>query len=515
MNPVGSIHLFPPLRIAICLIAGIILGDVLMPSPWLPIAGFCLLLLLSAACFRHTYWQGAAVMLASVFFGCTLVTIDKESLGVPASVGQTVAYRAVLLSEPVERGKVIRCDLMVTTGEWSGKKLKASILRDTVDSHYKHLHVNDGIQASSVIERPVNYHDSNFNYVRYLESHGFVGTTFIYWSDWQKTAADLAPLSLFERARLMLLRVRQQLISTAGSLGLNGQNMAVAMAMTLGDKSMLAEMTRDVYAVSGASHVLALSGLHLSIIYVLLSFLVGAGRRHVLRELFLLAAIWAYVIMVGMPASVVRAAIMITVYGVIGLLHRRPMSLSTLSLAVIIMLVVHPLSLFDIGFQLSVLAVFSILVLYPMLMQLFSGKWLMEHRVFRWFWTMLCVSLSAQLGTAPLVCYYFERVACYGLLVNFLVIPLATVIIYLAVAVFVSFFLRIHFVSVFLSQALGGVASLLNRSLTAVSSWPGACIDHVHIRLPLLLLVYLLLAVLVFLLYRFVVSRLVKAEKNS
>ena len=128
---------------------------------------------------------------------------------------------------------------------------------------------------------------------------------------------------------------------------------------------------------------------------------------------------------------------------------------------------------------------------------------------------MLCVSLSAQLGTAPLVCYYFERVACYGLLVNFLVIPLATVIIYLAVAVFVSFFLRIHFVSVFLSQALGGVASLLNRSLTAVSSWPGSCIDHVHIRLPLLLLVYLLLAVLVFLFYRFVVSSLVKAEKNS
>ena len=237
--------------------------------------------------------------------------------------------------------------------------------------------------------------------------------------------------------------------------------------------------------------------------------------RHVLRELFLLAAIWAYVIMVGMPASVVRAAIMITVYGVIGLLHRRPMSLSTLSLAVIIMLVVHPLSLYDIGFQLSVLAVFSILVLYPMLMQLFSAKWLMEHRVFRWFWTMLCVSLSAQLGTAPLVCYYFERVACYGLLVNFLVIPLATVIIYLAVAVFVSFFLRIHFVSVFLSQALDGVTSLLNRSLTAVSSWPGACIDHVHIRLPLLLLVYFLLAVLVFVFYRFVVSRLVKAEKNS
>ena len=152
---------------------------------------------------------------------------------------------------------------------------------------------------------------------------------------------------------------------------------------------------------------------------------------------------------------------------------------------------------------------------YPMLMQLFSAKWLMEHRVFRWFWTMLCVSLSAQLGTAPLVCYYFERVACYGLLVNFLVIPLATVIIYLAVAVFVSFFLRIHFVSVFLSQALGGVTSLLNRSLTAVSSWPGACIDHVHIRLPLLLLVYFLLAVLVFVFYRFVVSRLVKAEKNS
>ena len=421
-----------------------------------------------------------------MLLGCVLVSMQKETLSVPASVGTPIVYQSVLLSEPVERGKVIRCDMKITSGEWSGMKVKASILRDTVHYLYRRLHVNDGIFATSVMDLPVNYKSSNFNYVRYLESNGFVATTFIYWSDWRKASVSLLGLSVFERAKLLLMSFRQRLITKISTL------------VTLGDKSMLKEMTRDTYAISGASHVLALSGLHLSIIYFLLSLMFARMKHHVWHEVFLLLAIWAYVIMVGMSPSVVRAATMITICIFLGIIHRTGVSLNTLSLTVIIMLLANPLSIYDVSFQLSFLSVLSILVLYPQLMRVFKEEWLMCHRYFRWFWSMLCVSFAAQVGTTPLVCYYFERIACYGLLTNFIVIPLTTIIIYISIVMFVFSLINFTLLSTFIATLLTAVASFLNQLLTIIATWPGASIEHVHINLPQLICIYVLVVVVLF-----------------
>ena len=141
---------------------------------------------------------------------------------------------------------------------------------------------------------------------------------------------------------------------------------AVVAAMALGDKSALTQDLRDVYSVTGASHVLALIGLHLGIIYTLLSLFVFRRRWQVLSQVIVILSVWAFVFLVGMSTSVMRSAVMLSVYALLSLGHRDRMSVNTLAFTAIVMLMISPMSLFDVGFQMSYMAVFSILLFIPL-----------------------------------------------------------------------------------------------------------------------------------------------------
>ena len=242
--------------------------------------------------------------------------------------------------------------------------------------------------------------------------------------------------------------------------------------MVLGDKSALTQELRDVYAVTGASHVLALSGLHLSIIFMLLTLLLGGSRFFTLHSsLFTIISVRAFVFLVGMSTSVVRSATMLTVYALLSLGHRDKMSVNTLAFTAIVMLAVSPLSLYDVGFQMSFMAVFAILVLMPMFEGVFPREYLMSHRLLRWCWGMVAVSCAAQLGTAPLVAYYFGRFSCYFLLTNFIVIPAATLILWLSPVVLV--FPPLAYLLLY-------IVKCLNIVLEQMAAWPGASIEALH-----------------------------------
>ena len=256
--------------------------------------------------------------------------------------------------------------------------------------------------------------------------------------------------------------------------------------MTLGDKSALTQELRDIYAITGASHILALSGLHLSIIFMLLTLL--SARPHFtflpfyfftfIRlftflpfYFFTFICLWAFVFLVGMPVSVIRSATMLTVYTLLSLGHRDKMSVNTLAFTALLVLIVSPLSLFDIGFQMSYLSVFAILLIVPLSERLFPVGYLMSHRVIRCLWGMVAVSCAAQIGVAPLVAYYFGRLPVFFLLTNFIVIPAAILILWLSPVVFLF---------PTLANILLYIVSRLNTLLTAIASIPGASIDGLH-----------------------------------
>lgn len=490
MNSTGIFQLHPLVPVALCLILGIMTGRWLQPHvgcvAWTVAVAVSLVACLPLR--RHPVLQTHCLLLCTFLTGCALISIAERSYKSPLPHG-AARYEAVVASEPVERGKTLRFDMIVASGPLRGRTVRASLLKDTVAGRYKSLGVGDGLVASSDIKPPANFAGSSFDYVTYLKAHGIAAQTFIFHSHWHKAAVSLRGLSVWQRSRLSFMRLRHRLIGQYRALGLSGQSFAVAAAMTLGHRSEISSSLRDAYSAAGVSHILALSGMHLSVIYFLLSFLFVGRRFAVLRESLLVAAVWGYVFMVGMSPSVVRSALMITVYSAVGLTGRDRMSLNVLAFAALLMLVANPFSLYDVGFQLSFLSVAAILVLHRPLGGLVSLRFQQRHRLFRWFWNLVVMSCSAQLATAPLVAYYFGTVPLYFLLSNLVAIPAVTVILYLSALMLALFFLPAAQQSVVMLLVF--VVERLNAFLLWVASLPGAAVTDIHINTVQLLAAYM------------------------
>lgn len=300
-------------------------------------------------------------------------------------------------------------------------------------------------------------------------------------------------LSALDRTRLKALSLRSELTERIGSQHLASQQQAIITAMTLGEKGSLSKDTRQTFKASGASHILAISGLHIGIIFQLFILLAGGRKRwRLIAVPISVTAIWAYVFLIALPASAVRAASMISIYCFALLTRRNSTAVSNLTLAAIVMLIIQPLHLFDISFQLSFAAVLSILLLYKPIYSLLPAS-VTRRKPLGWAWAMVAVSVAAQVGTTPLVCYYFGNIACYSVLSSFVAIPAATVIIYVSLSLLLSFFLLPGF-----SLLQGGLVYLLSLTTSAtqhalqlIVMLPGACIEGIKISILQLGLIYI------------------------
>ena len=309
----------------------------------------------------------------------------------------------------------------------------------------------------------------------------------------QRAQEEPASVSRLNRSKTYFLEQRAKLLDRLSESGVDGSAYAVVAAMALGDKSQLTRELKDAYAISGASHILALSGLHLGIIYTLLSLLLSRRRWQVTTQVVIIVSIWLFVFLVGLSASVVRSAVMVTVYALLSLGHRDKLSVNTLAFAAIVMLLFNPLSLFDVGFQLSFMAVLAILLFYPLFENLWSQPFLLDHRVFRWLWTMLAVSCAAQIGVAPLIAYYFGRFSCYFLLANLVVVPAAALILYLSLSVLLI---------PSLAYLLIYIVDTLNQLLVSIAALPGASIEGLHPTPLQVWMVYVIIGAVYLLLIR-------------
>ena len=451
----------PLLRLAVSLMAGIVIGKHVEAGPWLW-AVFVGAVVLSLLLWRRALLQSVAIVMCFLLLGWLLTARQKAFLQVEWPEGE-VRYEAVVFSEPVEKTKTMAVDIMLVQ---NGQKLKCYFYKD---ERSKGLRIGDGLRIQSRIG----------------------GSVFVASWKWRKARVSLEGLSRLERTRLYFLKLRSRLLQRLAVEGQKDVSYAVVAAMVLGDKSALTKELRDVYAVTGASHVLALSGLHLGIIYTLLSLLIVGRRWQMISQVLIVLCIWAFVFLVGMSTSVIRSATMFTVYALLSLGHRDKMTVNTLAFTAIVMLMFHPLSLYDVGFQMSFMAVFAILVLTPLMMRVFSMAYLLSHQTLRWIWSMVAVSCAAQIGVAPLIAYYFGRFSTYFLLTNLIVIPAATLILWLSPVVLV-------FPS--LAYLLLYIVKCLNTVLGQIAVWPGASIEALHPSVLQTVMIYVVIFCLTYIL---------------
>ncbi len=298
------------------------------------------------------------------------------------------------------------------------------------------------------------------------------------------TNSTLLPLTLREK----LLLHREQWVATFRT-ALPPHTAAILSAMTLAHRELLDSDTQLRYSQSGASHILALSGLHLSILFGAFSLIIGnlamrIGRKtHLFATFFGILLIWCFAAFVGFPISLVRATLMLTLAHLFALRNHRPGALHGLFLAMLLMLLYAPDWLFDVGFQLSCAAVAGILWFSPLFP---TPQWLQPvsqrasdftgrpstapffkglMTIGRYFYTLFTVSFSAQLATAPLVAYHFHQLAWGGLIASLFVIPTAYVLLLGGIA-----FLLIAPLRTLLAPFLTSVITLMENGLRYFSS---------------------------------------------
>lgn len=214
--------------------------------------------------------------------------------------------------------------------------------------------------------------------------------------------------------------------------GLEGRSLSITSALLLGQKEQLDRETRKLFSRIGAGHLLALSGLHLGIIFSVFYLL---GIKQMLYSRWgwywlppLLCILWGFAFIAGLPVSLVRATLMMSLF-LIGILSgSHSPSIHHLAISALIILIISPNSLFDIGFQFSFLTVMFILMMYPICLS-FCPK---GNSIKKYIWEIMAVSAIAQIGTLPLGIYYFHCFSPLGILLNIVLIPLVTLILYLA-----------------------------------------------------------------------------------
>ena len=282
---------------------------------------------------------------------------------------------------------------------------------------------------------------------------------------------------------------RNHLIGCINRFVPDSSSKAVAAALILGYKNQLDAELKQNYSKAGAMHVLAVSGLHVGMVYLLLRFLLCFLKRWKhgkwVTALLLITGLWTYALLTGLSPSVMRASTMFS-FIIAGNALRRPVNIyNSIASSAFFLLLFTPRLLVDVGFQLSYLAVIGIVYLHPKL----SALWIPRWKVLRWFWSLTCVSLAAQLATFPLGLFYFHQFPNYFLLSNLVVIPAATLILYTGVVLLLASPL------VSLARWTGRVLSWLIEGLNTVIAWieglPGATTEPIFILWWEVVLIYL------------------------
>ena len=252
---------------------------------------------------------------------------------------------------------------------------------------------------------------------------------------------------------------------------------AVLRAITLGNKTALPDRIRDHFAGAGAMHILAVSGLHVGIIWYVMTLLIRLPVHlpffRILKPLMVIGVLWFYAGITGFSASVTRSVFMFSLLTLARLTGRDSQVLNTLFLSALVLLWLDPGRIHEPGFQLSYAAVTGIVTLHPYLTRRLRPR----SRLLRWVVDLVGVSVAAQLATFSLTLLYFHQFPVYFILTNLLVIPLVTLL--LAGFVLFSPALILELEPEFFSGLLRIPAALLTRIVEAIARLPGAVLDPV------------------------------------
>ena len=307
-----------------------------------------------------------------------------------------------------------------------------------------------------------------FDYSQYLKNNRISFRLIVFDFDISNSNKGFLDLELY------LISYKEYLNNRFLEHGMGKEELAIINAMFLGDKHQLTFEQKQAFVDAGAMHLLAVSGLHVGIIYLLVSWLfkkLFKNRRTVFISVFI--TLWLYALLTGFSASVLRATIMFSVIEIGRLSQRRIYIINLLSVSMFIILLIEPLFIYSVGFWLSHCAVAGIVLFYPYLDRLIYFKF----PPFRWLWSILALSITAQLGALPISIATFHQFPVLFILTNWMLIPIVTPVLVLGVlgAVFSPF----SFLLQLIVPALSDLLTYMNHTAETISKLPYASLHHI------------------------------------
>lgn len=488
-------HVF--IRLLIPLIMGISFALSLQASAWLHIVlpfttGILLLFIIFMQVqykryelYLHSWLPGVSIFVFILMFFTTYTyfscqTIQKDYFALHSADILLVE----ITSEPQLKNNQLRFEVAVHQSyknakirTVSGKMLVTLKVDATVRGQYKGGTILLIPARYKLIAGPRNPYE--FNYKTYMANHGIHYQSYLTFTQVQRQG-------IHRNFNSFLIDQRKSMVQKLDTYISNKEASAIVATLLLGYKAELSKDVLNTYSKTGTMHVLSVSGMHVALIMTLAASLLSFMNRNKLKlfqTLIFILIVWSYTLLSGFSAAACRAAMMISFVIVGKSLNRDQKMLNCVAASAFFQLLMQPLLLLDVGFQLSYLAVMGLILLYPEIYKKGRLKnWLLDK-----IWSCMAVSIAAQIATFPLSLYYFNQFPVFFIFSNLFILLPVIIIMYAGIGfLLIPFDFVLRLLGIILEKSI----LVLNGGLRIIENLPFASLYGVHFGIWYYLLLY-------------------------
>ncbi len=351
---------------------------------------------------------------------------------------------------------------------------------------------DDVLLVSSIVEEiksPLNPYQ--FDYSKYMKTLG------VYYQIRNSKNEVLQKERGIPTLRGKAEKVRNYILEKLKKSSLTPAELSIIQALVLGQKKDISKQMYREYAAAGAIHILAVSGLHVGIVYFIFLFIFSPLKRlpkgAILLSLLIVISLWCYAFITGLSPSVIRAVTMFSFFAFAKVIHRQTNSINTLFLSYFTLLLLNPMWLFQVGFQLSYLAVFFILWILPTFNKLYYPK----NRIIKKLWGIITVTIAAQLGIIPLSLYYFHQFPGLFFITNIVVLPFLSIL--LGGGILIIVLAVFNVLPVWLTLIYNTLIQMLNNFISWVANQETFVFQDIHFSIEKVMASYAIIITIILL----------------
>jgi len=398
---------------------------------------------------QNTPTKIAFLLISDIFLFCFAINLVNQT----RIINNKIYYGNIISDEnkndllvtvnnlPLQKGDFIKCELKVREVKSEGEY---KIAQGKIIAYFKNSELSKQISFgqtllihSKLLEVDEPKNPFEFNYKTYLQNQQIFHTCFVDSTSFSMINTPSAISSIWKFG----LKVKQHVLSKLKQSNLSADAYAISAALLTGYDDEIDKQLMEAFSHSGTLHVLSVSGLHTGLIYLVLAFLFDLIDRNkkqkLLKFIFITICLWAFALITGFSAPVLRAVIMFNLLGLGNIYFRNNYKnqINILLVSAFMLLCYDPFLISNIGFQLSYFALIGIIFYTPV----FENIWQPQNKLTAIVWSNICASFAATLTTLPFTLFYFKQFPLWFFICNLIVVPATFIVLLLAVFIILNF----------------------------------------------------------------------------